>query len=682
MRPKLDATQLDALTINTIRFLAVDAVEKAKSGHPGTPMGSAEMAYVLWMKHMRYNPRNPDWPNRDRFVLSAGHACMLQYAMLYLTGYNLPMEQIQQFRQLGSMTPGHPEHGHTPGVEATTGPLGQGFGTGVGMAIAERYLAAYFNRPGHTIVDYHVYEICSDGDMMEGVSSEAASLAGHLKLNRLIYIYSDNRITIEGGTELAFSEDVNKRFEAYGWFVQEIDGEDTAQVDAALTAAEQQTERPSLIRAHSHIGYGSPGKQDTAAAHGEPLGEEEARHTKEHLGWPLEPSFYVPDEVLAHTRTMLGRGVEAEDEWQRKLDLYAHEYPDLAEQWKRAMAGQLPEGWENSLPSIGKPGEQIATRDASGKVMNALAPVMPFFIGGSADLSPSTKTNLDGYGDFEAGETGRNFHFGVREHAMGAALNGMALTRPIVPFGATFLIFSDYMRPSIRIAALTGLHVVYVFTHDSVFLGEDGPTHEPIEHLASLRAMPNMLVIRPADATETSEAWRVALEHQGGPVSLVLTRQKLPVLDRDQLAPAEMLHRGGYTLWQSADGALDIIILATGSEVHIALTGAQILAAWGVNVRVVNMPSWELFDEQPVEYREDVLPPAVLPRLAVEAAAPIGWHKYVGPCGDVMGLTRFGASAPYKDLQQYFGYTPENVAARAKATLERQSRETRPLICV
>jgi len=663
--------KLDRLAFNTIRFLAVDAVEKAKSGHPGTPMGSAEIAYVLWMKHMRYNPQNPDWANRDRFVLSAGHASMLLYAMLYLTGYDLTLDDLKQFRQLGSRTPGHPERGCAPGVETTTGPLGQGFGTGVGMAIGEKYLGSYFNRPEHDIFDYHIYALCSDGDMMEGVASEAASLAGHLKLNKLIYIYDDNHITIEGNTSLTFSEDVSKRFEAYGWFVQEIDGEDMDEIDAAITKAKNQNEKPSLIRAKSHIGYGSPNKQDTSEAHGEPLGADETRLTKENMGWPLEPTFYVPDEVLSHMRQMSDRGRKLESEWLENFNKYAQEFPDLAEEWRRAEDGIPTSGWKSSLPSIGSPGEEMATRDASGKIMNAIAPALPFFIGGSADLSPSTKTYMKGLGDFGANEVGRNFHFGVREHAMTAILNGMALTKPIIPFGATFLIFSDYMRPSIRIAALMGVHVIYVFTHDSIFLGEDGPTHEPIEHLASLRAMPNMMVIRPADATETSVAWKVALEHENGPISLIFTRQKLPVLDRRELPSADMLEKGAYTLWQAKEGNPDIILLATGSEVHITLAGARLLLDEGINARVVNMPSWELFERQPAEYRESVLPQSVTARLAVEASSPMGWHKYVGSDGDVLGMTRFGASAPYKDLHQYFGFTAENVALRAKGLLKK-----------
>ncbi|MHB1000565.1 MAG: transketolase [Armatimonadota bacterium] len=667
----MNSAGITDLALNTIRFLAVDAVEKAKSGHPGTPMGSAEIAYLLWMRHMRYNPRNPHWANRDRFVLSAGHASMLLYSMLYLTGYDLSLDDIKQFRQLGSRTPGHPECGHTPGVETTTGPLGQGFGVGVGMAIAERYLRSYFNRPGHDIVDYHIYSLCSDGDMMEGLSSEAASLAGHLGLNKLIYIYSDNRISIEGSTELAFTEDVSKRFEAYGWFVQDIDGHDMAAIDAALETAKSQTDRPSLIRAHSHIGYGSPEKQDSADAHGEPLGPEEAVRTKQNLGWPIEPAFLVPDEVLEHMHKMVDKGAELEQSWEEGLTAYRNDYPDLGDQWVRAMSGELPEGWENRLPILGKPGDEMATRDASGKVMNAIAPTLPFLIGGSADLAPSTKTYLKDFGDFTRTESGHNMHFGVREHAMGACLNGMALTHPIIPFGGTFLIFSDYMRPTIRLAALMRIRVIYVFTHDSVFLGEDGPTHEPIEQLASLRAIPNMTVIRPADAAETVAAWKTAIKHKNGPVALVLSRQKLPILDRTDRNPADMLAKGAYVLWQAENAAPDIILISTGSEVHITLEGAKIMAQEGINAQVVSMPSWELFEAQSQEYRDEVLPPSVTSRLAVEAASPMGWTRYTGTSGDMLGMTRFGESAPYKDLQEYFGFTPENVAARARALLNR-----------
>lgn len=677
----MTTSYLDNLTLNTIRFLAVDAVEKAKSGHPGTPMGSAEIAYVLWTKHMRYNPKNPDWANRDRFVLSAGHASILLYTMLHLTGYDLSMDDLKQFRQLDSKTPGHPEYGHTPGVETTTGPLGQGFGTGVGMAIAEKYLRTYFNRPGHDILDYHIYALCSDGDMMEGISHEAASLAGHLKLNKLIYIYSDNKISIEGNTDIAFTEDVSKRFEAYGWFVQEIDGQDMDEIDAAINAAKAQSDRPSLIRAHCHIGYGSPNKQDSADAHGEPLGAEEVRLTKENLGWPLEPTFYVPDEVRTSLLRMSEIGTKLENEWRRDFDGWAKAFPGLADEWMTGMTGRLPDGWDNSIPTIGKPGEQIATRDASGKVMNAIAPALPFFIGGSADLSPSTKTHLKDYEDFTATDAGRNLHFGVREHAMGTVLNGMALTKPIIPFGSTFLIFSDYMRPAIRLAALMKTHAIYVFTHDSVFLGEDGPTHEPIEHLASLRAMPNMTVIRPADSTETSIAWKVALEHHG-PVALILTRQKLPVLDRAILPAAENLERGAYTIWQSDEGDPHIILIATGSEVHTALEGAKLLKDMCINSRVVNMPSMELFSEQSHDYQNSVLPPHIIARLAVEAASPFGWHRWVGTRGDILGIDRFGSSAPMKDIEQLFGFTPENVAARAKAVIERIAEDKESRTCV
>lgn len=674
---------IDSLAINTIRFLAVDAVEKANSGHPGTPMDSAPMAYTLWMKYMRYNPKNPDWPNRDRFILSAGHASMLQYAMLYLTGYDLPLEQIKEFRQLHSMTPGHPEHGLTPGVEATTGPLGQGFGMGVGMAIGQRYLASYFNRPGYDVFDYHIYELCSDGDMMEGVSSEAASLAGHLKLDKLIYLYSDNHISIEGNTDLTFSEDVSKRFEAYGWFVQEIDGNDLVQIYSAVRAAREQSDQPSLIIARTHIGYGSPGKQDTKEAHGEALGPEEVKATKENLGWPLEPTFYVPDEVLHHMRTMAAHGQELEAEWRKLWDAYAKDYPDLAEQYCRGAEGKLPDGWQSHLPSVGEPGKEMATRDASGQVMNALAPVLPFFIGGAADLSPSTKTCLKGYGDFGAKESGRNLHFGVREHAMGTCLNGLALTKPIIPFGGTFLIFSDYVRPAIRIGAIMKAHVIYVFTHDSIFLGEDGTTHQSVEQLASLRAMPNMTVIRPADATETPVAWKMALEHYDGPVALVLTRQKVPVLDRNELASADMLEKGAYILWQARGGTPDMILIATGSEVGMTLDAGRRLAEHdGLNVRVVNMPCWEFFDAQPEDYRQMVLPPEVISRMAVEAASPVGWHKYVGACGDMLGMVHFGASAPYKALAEYFGFTPEQIETRARETYKRLSREEKPAICV
>jgi transketolase len=667
---KTDYTSRDQLCINTIRTLAMDAVQKANSGHPGLPMGAAAMAYVLWTRFLRHHPTNPSWPNRDRFILSAGHGCMLLYSLLHLTGYDLPLDELKRFRQWGSLTPGHSEHGLTPGVETTTGPLGQGFGNGVGMAIAERFLATYFNRPGYPIVDHHVYAIVSDGDLMEGVSSEAASLAGHLGLGKLIYLYDDNRITIDGSTGLAFTENVGQRFEAYGWHVQRVDGNDLKEVEAALSAAQAATERPSLIIARTHIAYGSPNKQDTAEAHGAPLGEEEIKLTKRALGWPLEPAFYIPDEALAHFREALQRGRAWEAQWQAQFDAYAAAHPELAAEWRTVMNGRLPEGWADKVPTFPPGGGSMATREASGKVLNAIAPHLPTLIGGSADLTPSNNTYLKGYGDFQRDNVGaRNLHFGVREHAMGSILNGMALHGGVIPYGGTFLIFSDYMRPAIRLAALSHIHVIYVFTHDSIGLGEDGPTHEPIEHLASLRAMPNLTVIRPADANETAVAWRVALEHRGGPVALALTRQKLPVLDRTTLASADLLRRGAYVLTDASNGQPDIILIATGSEVQLALEARQRLAARGIGARVVSMPSWELFEQQPDSYRDEVLPPSVTARLAIEAASPHGWHRYVGPMGAVIGMTRYGASAPYQVLMEQFGFTADNVTSRALALL-------------
>ena len=667
---KTDYTSRDQLCINTIRTLAMDAVQKANSGHPGLPMGAAAMAYVLWTRFLRHHPTNPSWPNRDRFILSAGHGCMLLYSLLHLTGYDLPLDELKRFRQWGSRTPGHSEYGLTPGVETTTGPLGQGFGNGVGMAIAERFLANHFNRPGYRIVDHYVYAIVSDGDLMEGISSEAASLAGHLGLGKLIYLYDDNRITIDGSTSLAFTENVGQRFEAYGWHVQRVDGNDLKEVEAALSAAQAATERPSLIIARTHIAYGSPNKQDTAEAHGAPLGEEEIKLTKRALGWPLEPAFYIPDEALAHFREALQQGRAWEALWQAQFDAYAAAHPELAAEWRTVMSGRLPEGWADKLPAFTPGGGSMATREASGKVLNAIAPHLPTLIGGSADLTPSNNTYLKGYGDFQRDNVGaRNLHFGVREHAMGSILNGMALHGGVIPYGGTFLIFSDYMRPAIRLAALSHIHVIYVFTHDSIGLGEDGPTHEPIEHLASLRAMPNLTVIRPADANETAVAWRVALEHRGGPVALALTRQKLPVLDRTTLASADLLRRGAYVLADTSNGRPNIVLIATGSEVQLALEARQRLAARGIGARVVSMPSWELFEQQPDSYRDEVLPPSVTARLAIEAASPHGWHRYVGTMGAVIGMTRYGASAPYHVLMEQFGFTADNVTSRALALL-------------
>ena len=667
---KTDHASPDQLCINTIRTLAMDAVQKANSGHPGLPMGAAAMAYVLWTRFLRHHPTNPSWPNRDRFILSAGHGCMLLYSLLHLTGYDLPLDELKRFRQWGSRTPGHSEYGLTPGVETTTGPLGQGFGNGVGMAIAERFLATHFNRPGYPIVDHYVYAIVSDGDLMEGISSEAASLAGHLGLGKLIYLYDDNRITIDGSTSLAFTENVGQRFDAYGWHVQRVDGNDLKGVEAALSGAQAATERPSLIIARTHIAYGSPNKQDTAEAHGAPLGEEEIKLTKRALGWPLEPAFYIPGEALAHFREALQRGRAWETQWQAQFDAYAAAHPELAAEWRTVINGRLPEGWADKLPAFTPGGGGMATREASGKVLNAIAPHLPTLIGGSADLTPSNNTYLKGYGDFQRDNVGaRNLHFGVREHAMGSILNGMALHGGVIPYGGTFLIFSDYMRPAIRLAALSHIHVIYVFTHDSIGLGEDGPTHEPIEHLASLRAMPNLTVIRPADANETVVAWRVALEHRGGPVALALTRQKLPVLDRTTLASADLLRRGAYVLTDAGNGQPNIILIATGSEVQLALEARQRLAARGIGARVVSMPSWELFEQQPDSYRDEVLPPSVTARLAIEAASPHGWHRYVGTMGAVIGMTRYGASAPYHVLMEQFGFTADNVTSRALALL-------------
>ncbi|HUI43052.1 MAG TPA: transketolase [Terriglobia bacterium] len=669
----MNATPLDGLSINTIRCLSIDAVQKANSGHPGLPMGAAAMAYVLWTRFLRHNPRNPHWPDRDRFVLSAGHGCMLLYSLLHLTGYDLPLDEIQRFRQWGSKTPGHPEYGHTVGVETTTGPLGQGFGNAVGMAIAGKYLAAYFNRPGHDLVDYTVYGLCGDGDLMEGVSAEAASTAGFLGLDNLIFLYDNNHITIEGSTDLAFSqEDVGKRFEAYGWFVQNLpDGNDLEAVERALHAARAHREQPSMIVARTHIAYGSPNKHDTAGAHGEPLGEDEVRATKQNLGWPLGPPFYIPDEALAHFREAVPRGGELESEWNRKLAAYRQAFPAQAQDWDRFVAGELPPGWKDKLPRFAATDKPIATRSASEKVLSAIAPGLPFFLGGAADLAPSTKTYVKGLGDFARGNYGaKNFHFGIREHGMGAIVNGMAVSG-LVPYGATFFIFSDYMRPTLRLAALMGIHSIFVYTHDSVFLGEDGPTHEPVEQLPSLRAVPNLCLIRPADANETVVAWRVALEHRGGPVALVLTRQNLPILDRTRYASAEGLERGAYVLSDPAGKTPEVILIASGSEVALAAESAEQLAGQGIAARVVSMPSWDLFEKQTQSYRDEVLPPALTARLAIEAASPFGWERYVGSTGGVIGINRFGASAPYKAIAEHLGFTPAKVVSRVQRLLGR-----------
>jgi len=682
---RVEQDNLDNLCINTMRFLAVDAIQKANSGHPGLPMGAAAMAYVLWTRFLRHNPGDPQWPNRDRFVLSAGHGSMLLYSLLHLTGYDLPLSELQQFRQLGSQTPGHPEYGLTPGVETTTGPLGQGFGNGVGMAMAERFLAERFNRPGHTIVDHYTYGIVSDGDLMEGVGSEAASLAGHLRLGKLIYLYDNNHISLAGSTDLTFTEDAAQRFASYGWHVQRVeDGNDLAAIRQAIAAAQAETERPSLIMVRTHIGYGSPHKQDTFAAHGAPLGEDEVRATKQALGWPLDPPFYIPDEALAHFRQAVAHGRAWQAEWQERFDAYAQEYPELAAEFLRLLKGELPAGWDADIPTfpIGKP---IPTRVASSQVLNAIAPKLPTLIGGSADLNPSTQTALKGQGDFQSpqvagpgtqgavggvwGYSGRNLHFGVREHAMGTILNGLALHGGLRPYGATFLVFSDYMRPPIRLAAMMKLPVIYVFTHDTIGLGEDGPTHQPVEQLATLRAIPGLTVIRPADANETAVAWRVAIAHRQGPVVLALTRQNVPVIDRTRYAPAEGLARGAYVLADAGSGQPAIILIAAGSEVPLALGAYEQLAQQGIAARVVSMPSWELFDQQPPAYRDEVLPPSITARLAIEAGVPQGWHKYVGLAGQVIGLERFGASAPFKVLFEHFGFTVENVLRGAWCVL-------------
>jgi transketolase len=679
----------EELCINAIRMLSIDAVQQANSGHPGMPMGAATMAYVLWTRHFRHNPRNPSWPDGDRFVLSAGHGSMLLYSLLFLTGYDLTLEELRQFRQWKSRTPGHPERGVTPGVEVTTGPLGQGVGNSVGLAIAERWLAATFNRPGHEVVNHYTYVIASDGDLMEGVAAEAASLAGTLRLGRLIVLYDANQITLSATTNVTFTEDVGARFEAYGWHVQHIDGHDPAAVDIALTVARTVEDRPSLIIARTHIGYGSPHKQDTWHAHGEPLGVEELRLTKRALEWPEDRSFYVPEEAQQEFRTSIERGAELEAEWRRRLDEYGSAHPVLAARFTQALTGELPAGWEAHLP-VFTPGDgEIATRDAGGAVINAIAGIVTNLVGGSADLDPSTRTTMKGYGDFESplmgqfGQTvpiqgtaggvwgygGRNIHFGLREHAMAAMLTGMALHDGLLPFGATFLSFSDYMRPSIRLAALSKAHVVYIWTHDSIAIGEDGPTHQPVEQLASLRAMPNMMIMRPSDATETVEAWRVALKHTGGPVGIVLSRQKLQVLDRTVLAPASGLAQGAYVLADAAGSSPEVILIATGSEVSLALEAHTRLSAEGIGSRVVSMPSWELFEQQPQHYRDAVLPPGVRARVSIEAAAPLGWERYVGFDGAIIGVTDFGASAPGLVVMREFGFTPEHVVETAKRIL-------------
>ncbi|GAB4330506.1 MAG: transketolase [Dehalococcoidia bacterium] len=667
------ATTVETLCINTLRTLAMDAVQRANSGHPGAPMGLAPLAFTLWTRYLRHNPRNPAWPDRDRFVLSAGHASMLLYGLLHLTGYDLALDEIKQFRQWGSRTPGHPEYRLTPGVEATTGPLGQGFGMGVGMAIAERLLAERFNRPGHTVIDHYTYAICSDGDLMEGVSAEAASIAGFLGLGKLIYLYDDNHVTIEGSTSLAFTEDVGRRFEAYGWHVQHIDGQDTAAVAAAIEQARAETARPSLIIARTTIAYGSPGKAGSAEAHGTPLGADEVRATKEALGWPVEPEFYIPAEALAEFRRALARGEALEREWQARMAAYASAYPAEACALQDALAGRLPDGWEDALPIFSVDQGPMATRSASGRTLNAIAPVVTSLVGGSADLAPSNNTYLNGMGDVGPGSfAARNLHFGVREHAMGAITNGINLHGGLRAYAGTFLVFSDYMRPAIRMAAIMGTPSVFVFTHDSIGVGEDGPTHQPIEHLASLRSIPGLTVIRPADANETAAAWKVALESRG-PVALALTRQNVPVLDDVETIRAGV-PRGAYIVREPQGTAPDALIIATGSEVAIALAAAETLDAEGVAVRVVSMPSWELFAAQPRTYRDSVIPPAVRARVTVEAGATLGWERFAGDHGRIIGIDRFGASAPGKVVMEEFGFTAGHVAQAVRDMLEHTRR--------
>lgn len=683
------SVQLDQMCINTIRFLAVDMVQKAESGHPGLPLGAAPMSYVLWDRYLKHSPQDPAWPDRDRFVLSAGHGSALLYALLFLAGYDLTLDDLRQFRQWNSKTPGHPERGITAGVEITTGPLGQGFSNAVGMAIAEAQLAARYNRDAYTVIDHYTYVLASDGDLMEGVASEAASLAGHLKLGKLICLYDDNSVTLAGSTRVTFTENRMQRFQAYGWHTASVeDGNDLAAIDTALSQARREVARPSLIRVRTHIGFASP-LQDSYKAHGSPLGEENVRKTKQALDWPAEPAFRVPDDVFAHTRKAAADGRERVSAWMQRLDAYKSHYPDLHAELMARLDATLPDGWDRDVPVFQPDAKGLATREASGAVMNALAPHLPALMGGSADLDPSTKTALSEFGDFrpprtgETGEasgeeehgdyTGRNIHFGVREHAMGAIVNGLAAHGGFIPYGATFLAFSDYMRPPIRLAALMGLHVVHVFTHDSLALGEDGPTHQPIEHLASLRAIPGLLVIRPADANETAVAWRVAVTARDRPILLVLSRQKLPTLDRKRYAAAEGLRQGGYVLTDAPDGRPALILLASGAEVSLVVQAAERLHTEGVAVRCVSMPCHELFDALPQEARDAVLPPAVKARLAVEMGLSRGWERYLGAEGAMLGVDHFGASAPGETVAREYGFTVERVCEMARSLLGREA---------
>jgi transketolase len=659
-------------SINTIRFLSADAVQKANSGHPGLPMGDAALAYVLWTRHLRFDPSHPKWPNRDRFILSPGHGSMLLYSLLHLTGFDLPMGQIKQFRQLHSVTAGHPEYWAVPGIETTTGPLGQGFGNGVGMAIAREHMAALYNQKDYPLFDHHIYAIVSDGDLMEGISHEAASLAGHFKLGSLIYIYDNNHISIDGSTDLTFTEDRAARFEAYGWHVQTLsDGNDVEAMDQALTAAKQDP-RPSIIVARTHIGFGLPTKQDTAEAHGEPPGDEELNGAKDNLGWPKEPRFLVPDDVREHFQAAGKRGAALRNQWQDMRQGYADAYPDLSQQLERTLSGLLPEGIPGELPTFEPDPKGMATRASFGKALNAVAKAIPELIGGSADLTGSNKTDIKGEPAFAPdNHAARYLHFGVREHAMGAALNGLALYGGLIPYGGTFLIFSDYLRPTIRLAAMMKIAPIYIFTHDSIGLGEDGPTHQPVEQLASLRAIPGMTTIRPADANETAQAWLAALQRRHGPTALVLTRQAVPTFDRNLYASAENLHKGAYVMADMGDGRPQVILIGTGSEVQLAVEAAQLLGAEGLSVRVVSMPSWELFKEQTEAYRQSVLPDDIPARVAIEAAGTLGWKRWVGDHGAVLGLTWFGESAPYEQIYEDRGLTAARLVETAKEVLKR-----------
>jgi transketolase len=661
---------IEQLGINTVRILSADAVQKANSGHPGTPMALAPIGHILWSEYLKYNPKNPNWANRDRFILSNGHACMLQYSFLYLTGYDISLDDIKNFRQMNSKTAGHPEYGLAPGIDVTTGPLGQGFANGVGFAIAQKHLAARYNKPGFDLFDYKIYAICSDGDLMEGVASEAASIAGHLELGNLIYLYDDNHISIEGDTDITFNEDVAKRFEAYGWHVQTVDdGNDLKAITNAIRNAKIEISKPSIIKVRTQIGYGSPNKVNTAGAHGSPLGADEIKLVKKFFGFDPEQSFVVPDEVLKYYHEKGAKGADLEAKWNDLFKAYKEKFPELAAEFELAFKGELPKNWDANLPVFKASDPKMATRQASGKVLNAIAASLPHLIGGSADLAPSTDTNLKDFTSFTPEQRdGRNFHFGIREHSMGSILNGMALTHGLIPFGATFLMFSEYMRPPIRLASIMKIRPIFIYTHDSIGLGEDGTTHQPIEQLAALRVIPNITLIRPADANETAQAWRVAIEHKGGPVVLIFTRQGLPILDQDKYTKATELEKGAYIL-SEASKSPDVILIATGSEVALILEAQTKLEADGVSTRVVSMPSWELFEKQDAAYKEKVFPKAHKKRLAVEMASPMGWHKYVTDEGDILSMTTFGESAPAEELYKHFGFTVDNVVKKAKALL-------------